>query len=117
MKILVAEDEPMMLKALDLCLRSDGHEVLLARDGKEALSLFSEMKPDLVITDIIMPFKSGVELLKEVMELNQNLPVLVLTALEKDEVKEMALGYGALEYMTKPFNPKELKKRINDLLV
>lgn len=78
------------------------------------MSIFADCNPDLIITDIIMPFKSGVDLLRDVKSMN-NTPVVMLTAVEKEGIKEMAMGYGALAYLHKPLKKKDIQSILKEL--
>jgi DNA-binding response OmpR family regulator len=113
MKILIAEDELMMLKTLELRLRKDGHEVITASDGRQAIERFSASDPDMVITDIMMPFASGLELLGAVRQrTDKKIPVIVLSAMGQENVVMEAFKLGADDYITKPFSPNELSMRV-----
>lgn len=116
MRILVAEDEPMLLKTIELKLKKEGYEVIAASDGKEALNCINEKSPDMVITDIMMPYASGLEivsLLKK--EDGKKIPVIMLTAMEQEKVVMEAFELGADDYITKPFSLNELVIRVKKL--
>jgi len=113
MKILIAEDEPLMLKTLALRLRKDGHEVITAADGRQATDYFLNADMDMVITDIMMPFASGLELLEIVRRRkDKKIPVIVLSAMGQENVVIEAFKLGADDYITKPFSPVELSMRV-----
>ena len=112
MKILVAEDESITLATMQFRLKKDGHEVLIANNGQEALNLLKEHTPDLVITDIMMPFASGLEVLSFVKKLPKPVPVIVLSAMGQENVVVEAFTLGADDYITKPFSPNELALRV-----
>jgi DNA-binding response OmpR family regulator len=117
-KILIADDEPNILISLEFLMKREGYEVLLARDGQEALDLLRRERPRLVLLDVMMPRKTGFEVCQEVRnddELRATL-ILVLTAKgrETDVVKGMALGANA--YMTKPFSTRELVQKVREML-
>ena len=113
MKILICEDEEIMLTALEFRLRKQGFSVTLAKDGQEALTKVKEENPDLVVLDVMMPHVSGLELIEYVrQDLKSKLPLLVLSALEHDEIVLEAFRRGATDFITKPFKPNELILRI-----
>ncbi len=113
MKILICEDEEIMLTALEFRLRKQGFEVLLAENGKIALEKIKKEKPDLVVADIIMPFVSGLELIEFVRKDMRNaLPIIIISALEHEDVVLEAFRLGATDFITKPFKPNELILRI-----
>jgi DNA-binding response OmpR family regulator len=117
MKILVAEDEPLMLMAIEAKLRKDGFEVVGTRDGREALKAFENDTPDLIITDILMPYTSGLELIGIVKSNSaKRIPIIVLSALGQEETVMEAFQLGADDFLTKPFNPTELSVRVKRLL-
>lgn len=113
MKILICEDEEIMLTALEFRLRKQGFEVLLAENGKIAIEKIKAEKPDLVVADIIMPFVSGLELIEFVRKDMRNaLPIIIISALEHEDVVLEAFRLGATDFITKPFRPNELILRI-----
>jgi DNA-binding response OmpR family regulator len=117
MKILIAEDEPIMIMALETSLKKEGYTVLTTQDGREALTQIEQFKPDLLITDIMMPFTSGLELLgiiKSNPELK--LPVIVISAIGQESIVLEAFKIGADDFLTKPFNHLELITRVKRLL-
>lgn len=117
MTILIAEDEPMMLAALEKNLRDDGYDVIATTDGQEAIEKYHSQRPDLVITDIIMPYTSGLELIALVKsDPGQQVPVIVLSALGQEATVLEAFNLGADDFITKPFNPTELTLRVKRLL-
>ena len=117
MKILIAEDEPVMLMAIEAKLRNEGYEVTAAKDGSEALQAIEFSTPDLIITDILMPYTSGLELISIVKSTaNKNIPVIVLSGLGQEETVLEAFQLGADDFLTKPFNPVELSLRVKRLL-
>ena len=114
MKILIAEDQPLLLESVRWKLAKAGHDVIGVVDGQQAKEFIQSEKPDVVITDLLMPFVPGHELIHYVRtELESKIPILVLSqvGLEKDILKCFQLG--ADDYMTKPFKPNELVARIN----
>ena len=112
MKILVAEDEPILLKTIELRLKKDGYEVITSIDGRDALAKIGEQQPDLIIADIMMPFASGLEIVGAVKKKNGSTPVIILSAMEKESVVLEAFQLGADDYITKPFSLNELSVRV-----
>lgn len=113
MKILVAEDEMIMLKTIELRLKKDGHQVIICQDGREAIQKIEEVSPDLIITDIMMPFVSGLEIIEAVKrKAGKRIPVIVLSAMGQENVVLEAFQLGADDYITKPFSPNELSMRV-----
>ncbi len=117
-RILVADDEPNILISLEYLLRREGHEVLLARDGQEALDQLRAHRPQLLLLDVMMPRKSGFEVCSELRadEALRGTRVLMLTAKGRDTDVAKGLGVGADAYMTKPFSTKELAARVREML-
>jgi len=114
MKILIAEDDELMLKTLEFRLKRDGHEILLARDGKAALDLIEEQMPDMVISDIMMPYSTGLEIVGLVKQkYKDTIKVIILSGMGQESVILEAFRLGADDYITKPFSPNELSVRVN----
>lgn len=117
MKILICEDEEIMLTALEFRLRKHGFEVIVAENGKEALEKIQEFTPDIIVADIMMPFVTGLELVHFVrQDLKSSLPIIVISSLENDEVVLEAFRLGASDFITKPFKPNELILRIKKII-
>jgi len=114
MKILIAEDDELMLKTLEFRLKKDNHQVIIARDGREALQKIKENLPDLVISDIMMPYNSGLEIVSAVKE-QFSIPIIILSAMGQEDVVLEAFKLGADDFLTKPFSPNELSVRIRRL--
>ena len=112
MKILVAEEDPLMSKMLEYRLKIDRHEVMVTRDGDEALKTIEMFYPDLLITDIMAPFTSGLELIRAVKARYITIPVMVLSAMNQADIIIEAFRLGADDYMSKPFNLDELSLRV-----
>jgi DNA-binding response OmpR family regulator len=117
MTILVAEDEPLMLMAIEAKLKNEGFEVIGTPDGREALKSLETALPDLIITDILMPYTSGLELIS-IVKSNQSkkIPIIVLSGLGQEDTVMEAFQLGADDFITKPFNPTELSVRVKRLL-
>ncbi|MDQ3278615.1 MAG: response regulator [Bacteroidota bacterium] len=116
MKILVAEDEPIMLKTISLRLKKDGHDVITTDNGREALAMIDEQTPDLIITDIMMPYASGLEIVGTVKQQENKIPVIVLSAMGQENVVLEAFNLGADDFIAKPFSPNELSMRVKRLM-
>lgn len=117
MKILVVEDEELMLKALEFRLKKDGYTIVRAIDGRDAIARINEEDFDLVITDIMLPYNNGLEILNHVKKkAGKNVPVIVLSAVGLEKVVLEAFELGADDYITKPFSPTELSIRVKKLL-
>jgi len=116
MKILIAEDEPLMLKTLELKLKKEGYEVIGSPDGRDALQKIESLKPDIIITDIMLPYSSGLEIVSKVKSTDKNTPVIVLSAMGQEKTVEEAFSLGADDYVTKPFSLNELSMRVKRLI-
>jgi len=116
MKILVAEDEAVMRKTLEMKLQKEGYEVIVCSDGREAIGKIETEKPSMVITDIMLPYSSGLEIVRAAKAQEHKSAVLVLTALGQEKTVEEAFELGADDYMTKPFSLAELAARIKRLV-
>ncbi len=113
-RILLVDDEPIIIKGLKYTLEKDGYEVLAAYDGEEALSLFRQEHVDLVLLDVMLPKLDGISVCQRIRE-TSNVPIIMLTAKGEDMDKILGLEYGADDYMTKPFNILEVKARIKSI--
>ncbi len=116
-RILVADDEALITKTIKFRLQREGYEILTASDGKEAMEILDREHVDLVVTDLLMPVHSGLEIIQKVKrDMARSIPVIVLSAagLEKNVVE--AFQIGADDFVTKPFSPEELSLRIKKLL-
>jgi DNA-binding response OmpR family regulator len=114
-KILVVDDEPNIREVVGLYLRRDGHEVVSAADGEEALSVFGESEPDLVVLDLMLPKLSGLEVCRR-MRADRRVPLIMLTARGEEEERIVGLSLGADDYVVKPFSPRELAARVAAVL-
>jgi len=115
MKILVVDDEALLVKGIRFNLQHEGYEVITGGDGLEAVHLVKEEKPDLVVLDVMMPNMDGMTACAKIREFS-NVPIILLTAKTDDMDKLMGFDHGADDYLTKPFNILELKARIRALL-
>lgn len=116
MLVLIAEDDELILKTIEHKLKKEGFEVRLTRNGQEAMELLKSENFDLLISDIMMPFASGIEILAELKNLQKKMPVLMLSGMGQEEIILEAFDLGAADFMVKPFSPNELIIRINRLL-
>jgi len=115
MLILIAEDDELILRTVEHKLVKEGHEVVLTRNGREAIEKINELDLDLVVTDIMMPFASGIEILSAIKRVGKEIPVIVLSSMGQEEVVVDAFDLGASDFMVKPFSPNELILRIKRL--
>ena len=111
-KILVIEDELKIQQIIKAYLEKEGYEVGVADSGTKGLRMIRELKPDLVILDLMLPELPGEQLLAELRQ-KSNIPVLILSAKSSEEEKIFGLNIGADDYLTKPFSPRELVARVN----
>ena len=114
-KILLVDDEPLILKGLKYSLEKDGYETESAADGEEALERFAAGNFDMVLLDVMLPGVDGIEVCQRIRE-SSDVPIIMLTAKGEDMDKILGLEYGADDYMTKPFNILEVKARIKTIL-
>ena len=115
MKILVVDDEALLVKGIRLNLQNEGYEVITGSNGLEAVQLVQEQHPDLVVLDVMMPEMDGLTACSKIREFS-NIPIIMLTAKTDDMDKLIGFDHGVDDYLTKPFNILELKARIRALL-
>lgn len=117
-KILLAEDNSTLSLLLKFRLVKEGYEAIMAENGKEAIELMETHQPDLILTDIMMPFVSGLEVISHVRnKLNlTEIPIIVFSAAGQEEMVLKAFNLGATDFMSKPFSPNELIIRVKRLL-
>ncbi len=113
--VLVCDDEKDIVSALKIYLTSEGHNVIEAYNGKEAVKLVQSQEIHLVLMDIMMPEMDGIQAMVKIREIS-NVPVILLTAKSEDTDKVLGLTVGADDYVTKPFNPVELQARVKSQL-
>ena len=117
MKILIVEDDKVMLDNLEALLKPEGYEIAIARDGIDALKMIIDTQPDLIITDIMMPNLSGLELLNIYKgQLFQETPVIVISSMDSYDVQYFTIAVGAVAYFVKPFSGNEIVEIVNNLL-
>lgn len=117
-KVLIADDEPNILLSLEFLMKREGYQVVVAKDGQEALDTIAREKPDLVLLDAMMPKKTGYEVCNEVRSNAdyKNTLILMLTAKGRDTDIAKGMALGADAYMVKPFSTKELAQKVKELL-
>ncbi|REG83539.1 response regulator transcription factor [Algoriphagus antarcticus] len=115
-KILLVDDEPNILLSLDFLFKKEGYQVLIARDGEEAMALIRDEIPDLIILDIMMPKVDGYEVCAFVKENYLKTKVVFLSAKSKEKDLQKGLALGADKYLTKPFSTKEIVAEVKKLL-
>ena len=117
-RVLIADDEPSIVAALEYLLQQAGYDVLLARNGDEALALIEQRIPDLVLLDVMMPRKSGYEICSRIRHHAdwRHIKVIMLSARGRDAEVNKGLAIGADLYITKPFSTRELMAKIGGLL-
>jgi len=113
-RILIVDDEPLIIKGLKYSLESDGYETESAQDGEDAVNKFFAGQYDLVLLDVMLPKLDGIEVCQRIRE-KSNVPIIMLTAKGDDMDKILGLEYGADDYMTKPFNILEVKARMKTI--
>lgn len=117
-KVLIVDDEPNILLSVEFLMQREGHEVVTARDGQEAVELLAAAKPDLMILDVMMPRKNGFEVCNEVRADPgfADMPILMLTAKGREAEVKKGESLGADAYVTKPFSTHELVVKVQALL-
>ena len=115
MKILVVDDEELLVKGIRFNLQNEGYEVLTGSNGLEAVQIAQTKQPDLIVLDVMMPEMDGLTACSKIREFS-NIPIILLTAKADDMDKLIGFDHGADDYLTKPFNILELKARIRALL-
>jgi two-component system response regulator MtrA len=116
--LLVADDDEDILTLVQLRLSRSGFEVIVARDGEEALRMAQERQPDLAVLDWMMPKASGLEVLRAIRAnpVTADIPVILLTARASEADVQEGLDAGAVDYIAKPFSPQELATRVQSIL-
>lgn len=115
MKILIVDDEKLLVKGIRFNFEQDGYQVETAFDGEEALRLAKDKTIDLIILDLMLPKIDGISVCQKIREFS-NVPIIILTAKAEDMDKILGLEYGADDYITKPFNILELKARVKAII-
>lgn len=118
-QIVLIEDDKLILRIIAFLLEKEGYTIFTAYDGNEGLELINKIKPDLILTDIMLTYKSGLEVTAIAKKLHPTIPIIVLSALGKEEKNiQKAIKLGIAGFITKPFKPNELlelvKKTLNN---
>jgi DNA-binding response OmpR family regulator len=114
-RIVAVDDEDSLLKVVTYALEQEGFEVHAAGDAASGAALIDEVKPDLLILDVMLPGKSGLDLAREIRE-TSNVPIIMLSARGDEVDRILGLEFGADDYVTKPFSPRELVSRVKAIL-
>jgi two-component system alkaline phosphatase synthesis response regulator PhoP len=112
-RVLLIEDDPAIVAGLEMNLSLEGYEVLSARDGESGLKQARECHPDVIILDVMLPKRNGLEVLRRIREHNAEVPVLIVSARGEEGDKVLGLDLGADDYISKPFSISELQARLN----
>ncbi|MDJ0738412.1 MAG: response regulator [Gammaproteobacteria bacterium] len=117
-KVLIVDDEPNIVLSVEFLMKREGYEVATAGDGQKALDMLPEVRPDLMILDVMMPRKNGFEVCEAVRADPQfgGLPILMLSAKGREAEMKKGLSLGADAYVTKPFSTHDLVDRVGELL-
>ena len=115
-RILIVEDDEGIALGLEDDLKLEGYDVVVARDGEQGLRLASEQPVDLLVLDLMLPKKDGYQVCRELRRAGKRTPIIMLTARAQDAEKVLGLEIGADDYITKPFNPMELRARVKAVL-
>ncbi|TDE06965.1 response regulator transcription factor [Flavobacterium sandaracinum] len=116
-KIVLAEDNSMLSMLLKFKLEKEGYSLFIAENGKKTIELIEEHNPELILTDIMMPFVSGLEVISHVRnKLNLLTPIVVFSAAGQEKIVLKAFDLGATDFMSKPLSPNELVLRVKRLL-
>lgn len=114
--MLVVDDEQSIVTLLKYNLEQAGYIVEIAQDGEEAIEKEKETKPDLIVLDVMLPKKDGIEVCKTIRSDKNQVPILMLTAKDDEFDRVLGLELGADDYMTKPFSPREVVARVKAIL-
>ena len=117
-KVLVIEDDAHIWKMIEYKLKQEKHDLTWASDGLKAMETLKVMKPDLIISDIMVPYMDGIQILKKIKTMDElkDIPVIMLTSKAQEDDIVKGLELGAQDYMAKPFSPAELILRVNKAL-
>lgn len=115
-KVLIADDEPYVTRVLKLVLQKEGYDVIVAKNGKEALEVYAKQPPDVLVTDVKMPHMGGRELVKTIrgLENSRNIPIVVMTSTLESENRDWLHDVGKVSFLGKPVSPKDLLRVINN---
>jgi CheY-like chemotaxis protein len=115
MKVLVVDDEPIVLKSCRLVLEAEGWEVVSAASVEEALAMLESIIPDLLLIDVKMPVHDGMYLMRKVKEMKPGIPIIVMSGYATSETIKEARGLGAAIFLPKPFTPDELSETLRSV--
>jgi len=115
-KILVIEDNPMVIKSLEFKLNRDGYEVIVAEDGRVAIEILKAHTFNFILTDLMLPFVTGVQLIEHVKKVYPDTPIIVLSTSKQETIIMEAFNLGVQDFITKPFSPNELSLRVRRTL-
>jgi DNA-binding response OmpR family regulator len=117
-KVLVCDDKPYVLESVSFLVREEGYDVLTTDNGEDALHLARTQMPDLILLDVMIPKKSGFEVCRELKSdpATRGIYIILLTAMGQERDEQEGFQCGAEDYMTKPFSPRGLRKRLHELL-
>jgi len=117
-KILIIEDDRIVWKLIEYRLKKDKHFLIWANDGLKAMEILETIKPDLIISDIMVPYMDGIQILKKIKAMDElkDIPVIMLSSKAQEEDIVLGLELGAQDYIVKPFSPSELILRVNKAL-
>ncbi len=116
MKILICENEEILLTALEFRLQKNGFDIIWADNGEQGFQKASQEEPDLIITSLNLPELTGIDMIKKIKESKNDVPIIAVGELEQSETIEEALQMGISDFLTKPFKPVELVIRVKHLL-
>ena len=116
MKILICENEEILLAALEFRLQKNGFEIIWADNGEQGFEKSKLESPDLIITSLNLPKLSGIDMIKKIKGENDTLPIIAVGELEQQDIIEEALQFGISDFLTKPFKPVELVIRVKHVL-
>ena len=115
-RILIIEDNPMVVKSLEFKLNKDGFDVITANDGREGLEKIKTEQFDLILTDLMLPFISGTQIIEQSKAIAPEVPIIVLSTSNQEAIITDAFSMGVSDFMTKPFSPNELSLRVKRTL-
>ena len=117
-KILIIEDDRIVWKLIEYRLKKDKHFLIWANDGLKAMEILETIKPDLIISDIMVPYMDGMQILRKIKAMDElkDIPVIMLSSKAQEEDIVLGLELGAQDYIVKPFSPSELILRVNKAL-
>ncbi|MFD2827069.1 response regulator transcription factor [Leeuwenhoekiella polynyae] len=115
-RILIIEDNPMVVRSLEFKLKKEGYEVVVAEEGRQAMKLLLEETFDLILTDLMLPFVTGTQIIEHIKKTYPNIPVIVLSTSTQEDIITDAFKMGVDDFITKPFSPSELSLRVKRTL-